>query len=76
MGDGSLVVGSRAGGCHELSENICVNSVKCHKVEKISGSVSFGWVCRIWWVRVGNGSMVGGSVNNGFHELSENIWSE
>ena len=35
-----------------------VNSVKRQKVEKISGSVSFGWLCWVWWVRMGYGSMV------------------
>ena len=37
-----------------------LNSVKCHKVEMISGWVGFGWVWWIWWVRVGDGLVVSG----------------
>ena len=52
------------------------NSVKCLKVEKISDSLVFWWVWWVWRVREGNWSMVGGSVNSGYHELSERVWFE
>ena len=59
----------------------CLNSVKCQKVEKMSGWVGLGlsefeWVWWVWWVSVGDESVVGGSVNSGCHELLENIWFE
>ena len=49
-GDGSMVGGSVNSWCHELFEMHGLNSLKCHKVEKISGSIVFGWVSWVWWV--------------------------
>ena len=33
-----------------------------------------GQVEWVWWVRVGDGSVVSRSVDSGCHNLSENIW--
>ena len=71
---GHCLVGQEMVGVMSYQKIYRVNSLKCHRVEKISGSMGFWWVWWVWWVRVVKGSMVGGSVKNGCHELSENIW--
>ena len=40
-----------------------------HKVEKWTGQVGSWWV---WWVC--DGCVDSGSVDSGYHKLSENVW--
>ena len=68
---GQWSVGQWMVGVMSYQKKYGLNSTKCHKVEKISGSMGVRWVWWVWWVMVGDGSVVGGSVNSGFHELSE-----